>query len=785
MRRIQLTIIPVLLLFIAASRAKGADNLLLNPGFEGPVAADGVPQDWSFAWERTHSNDDPAKVKKERPDFALDPAVRHSGARSIRMGVKRAQDDALLRQVVKTLPPGKKLYRVKAWIKTANISGGDARITAAFYSADGKWVGANYNLICVSKPEDWILHVALLPLPEGAADIRIGLWMNFQYTGAATAWFDDLSLEATDLKDIPPTRYVDDTPMPTLKAEEQTRGYVAFKTNYLDMVFRETIPTRKAIDAPLRAFASPGEYEPITFAVRTLKDLGDVRVTLSALTLHAPRSSLHEIDVRSVRFLPKRPHYSIMEWLPVPAFLEKREAIPISADSTQPFWITIHTPSDATPGIYKGVVRMTPSKAEPMDLPIEFEVMPIKLEEPKGIAFGMYDNDKWYGDDPDGLYKKYVDMREHGMTSVGFCGGIGGKVTFEDGKARIEWDDTKGLALAMKCYQRAGFTAPFHWLMGGPTTMALKQGPLDSPQFETAYRSIIEAVLERARQDHWPEIIWQPEDEAFEHRPNWPRMMRTVQILKKIPGLRTEADGMNGNPDGLEDALPFLDVLNYHDGPHLVRRVYDGPGWERFVDRLEREGKQVWFYNIDTTGYHPEIMRFGYGFHLIRCRAKGSYCWAYQWGDKNPYVDSPKGFNFMFNYPPTRASQRSAASQSSIGNETGGPSTGWEGTREGVDDYRYYATYLKAAESARASGDQTKMKIVAATDSALKDALAKIEYDNWKQPGHQGFWTGSECTDENGAKTCAGDYKLPNGWSFDEYNRLRRLLAEAIVLLQR
>ena len=33
-----------------------------------------------------------------------------------------------------------------------------------------------------------------------------------------------------------------------------------------------------------------------------------------------------------------------------------------------------------------------------------------------GIALGMYDNDKWYGDDPDGLYRKYADMRDHGMT---------------------------------------------------------------------------------------------------------------------------------------------------------------------------------------------------------------------------------------------------------------------------------------------------------------------------------------------------------------------------------
>ncbi len=764
-------VILALAFILCASAVCSAQNLLKNPGFDGLISAGGAPESWSFAWEHTHSGD-PVVVQKHRPDFALDEAVRHSGARAVRMGVKRPQDDALLRQVVQNLPPGKKFYRVKARIKTADISGGDARVTAAFYSADNKWISADYNLIVVNQPQDWSLHVALLELPEGAADVRIGLWLNFNYTGGGTVWFDDLSLEPTDIKEIPHTRYVDPAPMPSLTAEEQERGYVVFKTNYLDMIFPQTIPARQDMNAVLKAFASPGEYEPISFAIRAQRDIGDVRVALASLSLDAPASTLREIDVRPVRFLLKKPHYSRVEWMSVPAFLEKREFVPVAADTTQPFWITIRVPADARPGMYRGQLSISPSKAPALSVPVEFEVLPIKLEDPADAAFGMYDNDKWYGDDPDGLYKKYLDMRAHGMNSVGFCGGVGGKITFVNGKAVIEWDDTKGLALAMKCYMRAGFTAPFHWLMGGVTGAALKEGPLESPQFETAYRSIIEAVLDRARRENWPEIIWQPEDEAFEHRKLWDRMMRTMQILKKIPGLRTEADGMNGNPDGLEDAMPFIDVLNYHDGPHLVRRVYDGPGWEKFMDRLDKEGKIVWFYNIDTTGYHPEIMRFGYGFHLIRSRAKGSYCWAYQWGQPNPYVDPAKGFNFMFAFPPYE-------------NETGGPSTGWEGTREGVDDYRYYVTYLKAAETAKASGDPAKLKVIAAADQALKDALGRIEYDNWKQPGHQGLWSGGVRTDEEGVKTCSGRYKLPNGWSFDECDRLRRLLADAIVQLQK
>jgi len=257
-------------------------------------------------------------------------------------------------------------------------------------------------------------------------------------------------------------------------------------------------------------------------------------------------------------------------------------------------------------------------------------------------------------------------------------------------------------------------------------------------------------------------------------------MMRTLQILKKIPGVRTEMDGIEGISKGVEEAMPFMDVLTYHDGPQTPDGGYNRPLWETYMDRLERMGKRVWFYNIDTTGYRPEIMRFGYGFHIARSRAQGAFCWAYQWPSKSPYEDprEPHGFSFMYSYP-------------TFGSETGGPSTGWEGIREGVDDYRYCLTYLKAAEAARAAGNQDKLKIVAETDRELKDALAKITYDQWKHPECQARWTGGPCwtggkrSDEHGVMTYYGKYKLPNGWTFDDYNRLRRLLADAIVQLQK
>ncbi len=765
---IRVAILTALMLDVAL--AAGAE-LLQNGRLDGPAGKDGVPQGWTLSWKATRSTDKAGTADRRAPDFGLDGKVFHSGLSSVRIGVGRAVDDARLVQHVTVLPAGKTVYRVRAWIKTAGVQHSDARVTVSFGGKGGKWLGADYGLIRVDRDSDWTLHASLFIIPPGTTEIRLTLWSNFSRTGPVTAWFDDVELESTELSRVPPPRYVDTRRMPRLSAVQQRRGYVAFRTNYLDMVFRETVPTADALDAELSAFASPGEYEPMSLAVRALQNLGDVAVRCGPLTGpgggQIPPAA---IDVRAVRFLQKKPHYSKTEWLEAPAVLERRERVAIGAHTSQPFWLTVHTPADARPGVYRGQVEISARGRERLTIPVRFEVLPIRLCAPDGMCLGMYDSEKCYSTAADALYEKYVDMREHGMNSVGFCGGLGGPVRFEGGQAQIAWDDTKGLALAMHAFQRAGLRGPLHWLMSGVTQAALRQGALDSPAFAAAYRSILEAVLAESRRRHWPAIIYQSEDEAFEHRVRWDHMVRTLQVMRTVPGLRTAADGMNGNPEGLDGVLPLLDVLNYHDGPHLVRRVYDGPAWERFVDRLERAGQQVWFYNIDTTGYHPEIMRFGYGFHLIRCRAKGSFCWAYQWGTKDPYVDPLKGFNFMFRFPP-------------MGQEPGGPSTGWEATREGADDLRYYLTYQAAARRARRAGDAARLAIVARTDRALAAALAKIAYDEWTQPGHQGRWTGGETTDADGVKTRAGHYKLPNGWDFAEPDRLRRLLADAIVAL--
>lgn len=133
----------VLALLLVASVSVSAgpqpESLLPNGGFEAGDAD--APEGWSFAWERTHSND-PKDVTKQKPDFAWDDGERHSGKRSVRIGVARPQDDGVWSSQTFAARPGTRIYLARAWIKTRDVKETQAHIALVASAADGKWLGA-------------------------------------------------------------------------------------------------------------------------------------------------------------------------------------------------------------------------------------------------------------------------------------------------------------------------------------------------------------------------------------------------------------------------------------------------------------------------------------------------------------------------------------------------------------------------------------------------------------------------------------------------------------------
>ncbi|HJN14964.1 MAG TPA: hypothetical protein QGH10_05730, partial [Armatimonadota bacterium] len=70
-----------------------------------------------------------------------------------------------------------------------------------------------------------------------------------------------------------------------LREKDVKRGYMVFRQHYLECVFPNTVPPEHALDPELRAFATLGEDEPLTFTVLPTERLSGVTVTASDLKL--------------------------------------------------------------------------------------------------------------------------------------------------------------------------------------------------------------------------------------------------------------------------------------------------------------------------------------------------------------------------------------------------------------------------------------------------------------------------------------------------------------------
>jgi hypothetical protein len=246
-------------------------------------------------------------------------------------------------------------------------------------------------------------------------------------------------------------------------------------------------------------------------------------------------------------------------------------------------------------------------------------------------------------------------------------------------------------------------------------------------------------------------------------------------VLKSIPGLRTENDGMNGRWENFsEECYQLTDVLALHDGPTLHRGELDMGEWRRFCDRAVADGKRIWFYNIDLTAWHPEPLRFMSGFGLWKSRAHGILEWAYMWPVKEdaPGAVYAQPGAILYRFPRAPG-------------ESGGPTIGYEAVREGIDDYRYLRTLDRLVSEAQESGRPDVADLAEGLQRPIQAKLDAATFDGCRGRAAQGDWTGRCEILPDGERVVRGDHRIANDWEFGDYDGLRERIAGAIVRLRR
>ncbi|HUS81189.1 MAG TPA: glycoside hydrolase domain-containing protein, partial [Armatimonadota bacterium] len=215
----------------------------------------------------------------------------------------------------------------------------------------------------------------------------------------------------------------------------------------------------------------------------------------------------------------------------------------------------------------------------------------------------------------------------------------------------------------------------------------------------------------------------------------------------------------DGPPDEFfeEIAGPHADVWNYNGGVGTPERVA----------RAIADGHIIACYNNDVEGYRPELQRYAAGMYLLASGTQGIYNWEYHGWQGSPYDDQDAQYgDFLHVYP-------------AMGDEVGGPSTGWEGFREGTDDYKYCDLLRRTIERARGAGHVAEADAAAAV---LDEIFAGLNY----QPRirQTAKWERS-FTDDDGVARISGKLLVPNGWEYADYDSARRRVADQIVGLLR
>ena len=263
----------------------------------------------------------------------------------------------------------------------------------------------------------------------------------------------------------------------------------------------------------------------------------------------------------------------------------------IPANTNKQFWVTIHVPDDAAPGVYSGHIKLSTPSVDLAPLRLKLRVLPFELSEPYYTPGIFYRRPG--GPDPSmRRYRKDMEnLIAHGVTSPLFYGG-----------------GDEGLRIR----QELG--------MAGRPIYAISsvQAPSET----------IKKELERYRSYGFTDVYFWAIDEASgerltNQRPHWVR-------ARKAGGKVMATGSKHGYFEAMGD---ILDLFICHGRPE----AQEAAKWHSL-------GYKIWPYAYPFGGVeNPELHRRNYGLVCWRANYDGTGNYAYRHETGYPYNDFDGG----------------------------------------------------------------------------------------------------------------------------------------------
>ena len=549
------------------------------------------------------------------------------------------------------------------------------------------------------------------------------------------------------------TPHVDDAPLPKFTHDEEANGFAIYHRHYLTPIWPNTIPRREEMDPTLRAFASRGEYEPLTFALFPLEDVEDVTVDVGDLRTPDGKVISHrDINLRYVRYMHVRPNYSthgvyyrapdVLVGFDHPQKLVKGESLRV--------WMTVHVGPFAFPGVYRGEAAVQLDYDTFARVPIVFRVLPIKLQKDRSLVYGTYYRHPYdmARHAPDSFSRRWwrrkaeleaADMAAHGLNAI--VSGIDGRMDAK-GKWQLDFDL---LGAKLDLCRRHGLTKPvichiptshiYAKYMKASMGSHLRLLKMPPKGFFDDLTACVQAIETERRRRQWPELLYYPIDEPSQSEVSVKFMVEVMKAIKRVEGVRTYVTADPAH-EAFAPLKPVVDVWCCQ--PFTFPR-------EPILADMKARGVEYWCYPNHIAGENDHTpvagARMTYGFGFWRSGFRALTPWIYQSIVSDPWNYLDGGYMDFFN--------RTDDDGIPI------PVTLWEAYREGIDDGRYITTLERTIARAREAG-LTKL---------ADEARAELQY----------VWDAIEVQEK---------YKHDGLWDPALFDRHRWLIARQILKLQ-
>jgi hypothetical protein len=492
---------------------------------------------------------------------------------------------------------------------------------------------------------------------------------------------------------------------------DRARGYVLFARDIMQDVYYNDTPKREEVCASLSADAFAGEYEPVAIGLVPLQDLGTVAVTVGDLQGPAGTIPAAAVDVGFVSYRVSRVTMEGSVYTIAPRLVMPLNAAACPQGLARRFWLTVRTPADAKPGLYKGTIAVRPEKGRPAEIPLEFTVRAGTLD-PLDVPAGPWSHTiglPWPGAEAraweDAIAAKCLrKLREYGFTTFSGLPVLTYR-GFKDGKPVIDFDAGDA---QMKRAREAGFTMPVVTycpfiglnLYYQDTAAMNAAGLKDYSEF---VKAVFTEVQRHADAAGWLPVYWNLGDEPIGD--DLKRSAENAEAYRKAfpkgPPCFTAASSYAGkDPNDPHFRLgKALHVADWNDHS------------EDSIGLLHRMGSDWAFYNGGN--------RWTYGTYLYKAakqfdmKFRLSWHWNASAGDPYYALDCREDDYAWCNATPDGRLV---------------PSIHFEQLREGLDDYRLLLTLARLAkEKAGAPAAKAAEDLVAARMASFK--LGQREHD--------------------------------------------------------